>query len=53
MQHPDRDTSAGRRDAAALADYYRRKAAELMEQELSELQLGDLLWVEETDDEHS
>jgi len=46
----DRDTPAGRRDAAALADYHRRKVAELMERELSELQLGDLLWTQETDD---
>lgn len=47
----DRDTPAGRRDAAALDDYHRRKVAELMERELSELQLGDLLWTEETDDD--
>ena len=47
----DRDTPAGRRDTAALAAYHHAKVAELMERELSELQLGDLLWTQETDDD--
>jgi hypothetical protein len=37
----DRDSPAGRRDTAALVGYHARKFAELMELELSELQLGD------------
>lgn len=45
----DRDSPAGRRDAAALAGYHARKFAELMELELAELQLGDQLWTQETD----
>ncbi len=49
----DRDSPAGRRDAAALAGYHARKFAELMELELSELRLGDLLWTQEPyDDRH-
>ena len=47
----DRDSPAGRRDAAALAGYHARKFAELMELELSELRLGDLLWTQEPDDD--
>ena len=50
MSRSDSDTPAGRRDCAALAAYHRTKVAELMERELSELQLGDLLWTQETDD---
>lgn len=40
----DRDSPAGRRDAAALAGYHARKFAEL--------QLGDQLWTQEPDDDH-
>lgn len=47
----DRDSPAGRRDSAALAGYHARKFAELMELGLAEVQLGDQLWTQETDDD--
>ena len=47
----DRDSPAGRRDTAALVGYHARKFTELMELELSELQLGDQLWTQEPDDD--